>query len=159
MPRSLLLNNAILMLCCSIYLGTGVTLVFFQLPLEPMLTPDSYYLVFVKPVQLATQFFTWMTVVMLVTGFIMLLSEWFNGIRWVPLVVLAAVIASTALTILLIFDLNARLAERVTDPDELKALLRTWSGYNRIRASLWAVQWLAMMVWFYRLAQQARADR
>ena len=58
MPRSLLLNNAILMLCCSIYLGTGVTLVFFQLPLEPLLTPDSYYLVFVKPVQLATQFFT-----------------------------------------------------------------------------------------------------
>lgn len=159
MPRSLLLNNAILMLCCSIYLGTGVTLVFFQLPLEPMLTPDSYYLVFVKPVQLATQFFTWMTVVMLVTGVIMLLGEWFSGIRWVPVVVLAGVIASTALTILLIFDLNARLAEGVTDPDELKALLRTWSGYNRIRASLWAVQWLAMMVWFYRLAQQARADR
>ena len=159
MPRSLLLNNAILMLCCSIYLGTGVTLVFFQLPLEPLLTPDSYYLVFVKPVQLATQFFTWMTVVMLVTGFIMLLSEWFNGIRWVPLVVLAAVIASTALTVLLIFDLNARLAEGVTDPAELKVLLGTWSDYNRIRAALWAVQWLAMMVWFYRLAQQARADR
>ena len=159
MPRSLLLNNAILMLCCSIYLGTGVTLVFFQLPLEPMLTPDSYYLVFVKPVQLATQFFTWMTVVMLVTGFIMLLGEWFSGIRWVPLVVLAAVIASTALTILLIFDLNARLAEGVTDPAELKVLLGTWSDYNRIRAALWAVQWLAMMVWFYRLAQQARADR
>lgn len=159
MPRSLLLNNAILMLCCSIYLGTGVTLVFFQLPLEPLLTPDSYYLVFVKPVQLATQFFTWMTVVMLVTGFIMLLSEWFNGIRWVPLVVLGAVIASTALTILLIFDLNARLAEGVTDPAELKVLLGTWSDYNRIRAALWAVAWLAMMVWFYRLAQQARADR
>ena len=159
MPRSLLLNNAILMLCCSIYLGTGVTLVFFQLPLEPLLTPDSYYLVFVKPVQLATQFFTWMTVVMLVTGFIMLLGEWFNGIRWVPLVVLGAVIASTALTILLIFDLNARLAEGVTDPAELKVLLGTWSDYNRIRAALWAVQWLAMMVWFYRLAQQARADR
>ena len=159
MPRSLLLNNAILMLCCSIYLGTGVTLVFFQLPLEPLLTPDSYYLVFVKPVQLATQFFTWMTVVMLVTGFIMLLSEWFNGIRWVPLVVLAAVIASTALTILLIFDLNRELANGVSDPARLKALLHTWSGYNRIRAALWAVQWLAMMVWFYRLAQQARADR
>ena len=159
MPRSLLLNNAILMLCCSIYLGTGVTLVFFQLPLEPLLTPDSYYLVFVKPVQLATQFFTWMTVVMLVTGFIMLIGEWFSGIRWVPLVVLAAVIASTALTILLIFDLNARLAEGVTDPAELKVLLGTWSDYNRIRAALWAVAWLAMMVWFYRLAQQARADR
>ena len=159
MPRSLLLNNAILMLCCSIYLGTGVTLVFFQLPLEPLLTPDSYYLVFVKPVQLATQFFTWMTVVMLVTGFIMLIGDWFSGIRWVPLVVLAAVIASTALTILLIFDLNRELANGVSDPARLKALLHTWSGYNRIRAALWAVQWLAMMVWFYRLAQQARADR
>jgi Na+-driven multidrug efflux pump len=159
MPRLLLLNNTILMLCTSIYLGTGVTLVFFQLPLEPLLTPDSYYMVFVKPVQLATQFFTWMTIVMLVTGLIMLVSEWFSGIRWVPVVVLGGVIASTTLTIGWIFDLNARLAEGVTDPGELKTLLHTWSGYNRIRASLWAVQWLAMMCWFYRLAQQARADR
>ena len=159
MPRSLLFNNAILMLCCSIYLGTGVTLVFFQLPLEPVLTPDSYYLVFVKPVQLATQFFTWMTVVMLVTGLIMLVGEWFSGIRWVPVVVLAAVIASTALTVLAIFDLNRELAAGVSDPVRLKALLHTWSGYNRVRAALWAVAWLAMMVWFYRLAQQARADR
>ena len=34
MPRLLLLNHVILLLCCSIYLGTGVSLAFFQLPLE-----------------------------------------------------------------------------------------------------------------------------
>lgn len=159
MPRSLLLNNAILMLCCSIYLGTGVTLVFFQLPLEPVLTPDNYYLVFVKPVQLATQFFTWMTGVMMATGFFMLIGEWFSGIRWVPVIVLTAVIAATALTVFAIFDLNRELAAGVSDPDRLKVLLHTWCDYNRIRAALWSVQWLAMAYWFYRLAQQARADR
>src|SRR5215213_5134356 len=110
MPRALLLNHVVLFLCCSIYLGTGVSLVFFQFPLEPKLTPDNYYLIFVEPVANATQFFTWMSIVMLVTALIMLVTEWFTGIRWVPVVVLLALIASTALTILVIFDYNRELA-------------------------------------------------
>ncbi len=63
MPRLLLLNNAILMACCSIYLGTGISLVFFQFPVEPFLTPDNYDLIFVGSVQRATDFFTSMIVV------------------------------------------------------------------------------------------------
>ena len=53
-PRALLINHAILFLCCSIYLGTGFSLVFFQFPLEPRLTPDNYARVFVEPVARAT---------------------------------------------------------------------------------------------------------
>src|SRR4051812_31234879 len=94
MPRVLLLNHVILFLCCSIYIGTGVSLVFFQFPLEPRLTPDNYYLIFVEPVTNATRFFTVMTIVMLATGAVMLLTEWFTGIRWVPALVLLALIAS-----------------------------------------------------------------
>ena len=159
MPRSLLLNNAILMLCCSIYLGTGVSLVFFQLPIEPQLDPGNFHLVFSTPVHLATQFFTWMTAVMLVNGAIMLLGEWFSGIRWVPVIVLLAVIAATALTILCIFDINAQLEAGVSDPTQFKRLLHDWVRYNQIRSGIWAVEWLAMMVWFYRLASDARSDR
>ena len=84
MPRLLLLNHVILLLCASIYLGTGVSLAFFQLPLEPKLTVDNYYLLFVEPVTAATHFFTYMTILMLICGVIMLATEWLSGLRWVP---------------------------------------------------------------------------
>ena len=79
MPRLLLLNHVVLLLCCSMYLGTGGSLVLFQFPVEPLLTPDNYALIFVDPVTRATHFFTWMTIVMLITAVIMLATEWLSG--------------------------------------------------------------------------------
>lgn len=159
MPRSLLLNHALLFLCCSIYLGTGVTLVFFQLPLEPLLTPDNYAMIFVKPVENATSFFTYMTIVMLITGAVMLFSEWFSGIRWVPVVVVLGVIAATAVEVIVIFPLNRELTEGIADPARVRIVFHEWAALNRIRAAIWALQWAAMMYWFGRLAYEARSDR
>jgi len=159
MPRILLLNNAILMLCCSIYLGTGVSLVFFQFPIEPLLTPDNYALIFVDPVQRATQFFTWMTLVMLVTVLIMLVTEWFSGLRWIAIVVLLALILSTLLTTQYIFVHNAALALGITDPEILANTFEKWANLNRIRVSLWAIEWASMMFYFIALGYRARADR
>jgi hypothetical protein len=79
MPRLLLLNDVLLLLCCSIYLGTGFSLVFFQFPLESQLTVANYQLIFVAPV--TADFFTYMTVVMLICGAIMLATEWLSGLR------------------------------------------------------------------------------
>lgn len=159
MPRLLWLNNAVLFLCCSIYLGTGVSLVFFQLPIEPQLTVDNYYLLFVEPVQNATEFFTYMTILMLITGLIMLATEWFSGLKWPPIIVLLGAVGATAVTIVLIFPLNRELTAGVTDNARLAAVFGEWADYNRLRASLWLVQWLAMMYYFYALARKGRADR
>lgn len=159
MPRLLALNNAVLFLCCSIYLGTGVSLIFFQFPVEPQLTPDNYYLIFVDPVRRATEFFTLMTLVMLATGALMLATEWFSGMRWVPVLVLGALIASTLLTLYGIFPHNKALAAGIYDPRQLAETFAAWANLNRIRVSLWCVQWTAMMIYFYNLAVQARADR
>ncbi len=151
MPRLLLFNNAILMLCCSIYLGTGVSLVFFQFPVEPHLTPDNYALIFVGPVQRATEFFTYMTIVMLITGVIMLVTEWFSGLRWAPVIVLLALIASTLLTTQFIFVYNRELAAGIDDPARLAEVFSSWATLNRIRVSLWCVEWLAIMGYFFML--------
>ena len=159
MPRLLLLNNVFLLMCASIYLGTGASLVFFQLPLEPKLTVANYYLMFVEPTERATQFFTYMTILMLISGTIMLVTEWFTGIRWVPVAVLLAVIAATLLTEFYIFPLNKELGAHVTDAARLKVVFAEWTRLNRIRAAIWAVEWAAMAYWFYRMALQARSDR
>jgi hypothetical protein len=159
MPRPLLLNHVILLLCCSIYLGTGASLVLFQLPLEPKLTIANYHLIFVEPVTAATHFFTYMTIVMLICAVIMLATEWLSGLRWVPVVVLLGIILATLLTVLVIIPLNNELAAGVTDPARLKAVFHEWARLNRICLALWIIQWAAMAYWFYRMALQARADR
>lgn len=159
MPRLLLLNDVLLLLCCSIYLGTGFSLVFFQFPLEPQLTVANYQLIFVAPVTAATRFFTYMTIVMLICGVIMLATEWLSGLRWVPVVVLVAIVVATALTVWVIIPLNNELAAGVTDAARLKTVFREWADLNRVRFALWVIQWAAMAYWFYRLALKARADR
>ncbi|MCB8883074.1 hypothetical protein ACELLULO517_22690 [Acidisoma cellulosilytica] len=159
MPRLLLLNNVLLLLCCSIYLGTGFSLVFFQLPIEPHLTVDNYQFIFVGPVTAATRFFTYMTIVMLLCGVIMLATEWLSGLRWVPVVTLAGIIATTVLTVSVILPLNGLLAQGITDPAKLKSIFHEWANLNRLRFVLWVVQWCAMSYWFYRLAWLARADQ
>jgi len=159
MPRLLLLNHVLLLLCCSIYVGTGLSLVFFQLPFEPQLTVANYYPIFVAPMTAATHFFTYMTIVMLICAVIMLATEWLSGLRWPPLVVLLAVIAATLLTIFFIIPLNNKLAAGVADPAELKAIFHRWAVLNRIRFALWIIQWAAVAYWFYSVALQARANR
>lgn len=159
MPKTLLLNNMFLFLCCSIYLGTGVSLVFFQLPVEPQITTENYRLFFIEPLRLATVFLTWMTVLMLISGTVMAITEWWTGIRWVPLVVLVLIIAATLLTQYGIFPYNDRMRAGVTDPAELDAIVHRWAHLCRVRAAIWAVQWLAMAYWFSALALKARADR
>lgn len=159
MPRLLVLNHIILLLCCSIYIGTGVSLVFFQFPLEPKLTVDNYYMIFVEPVTAATHFFTYMTILMLICAVIMLATEWFSGIRWVPVIVLLAIIVATLLTTQVIIPLNTELAGHVADPARLKTVFHEWANLNRVRVALWFVQWFAMAYWFYRMALEARKDR
>jgi hypothetical protein len=159
MPRLLLLNHVVLLLCASIYLGSGIFLGFFLLPLEPKVTVDNYYLLFVEPVAAATQFFTYMTILMLICGVIMLATEWLSGLRWPPAVLLLGVIAATVLTETILFPINAKLGAHVTDPATLKTLFHQWANLNRVRISLWVIQWVAMAYWFYRMAWQARADR
>src|SRR5258708_4501022 len=158
MPRLLLFNHVLLLLCCSIYLGTGVSLVFFQLPLEPQLTVDNYDMIFV-PVTAATQFFICMTIVILICATIMLATEWLSGLRWVPVVVLFGIVLATLLTIYMINPLHRELAAHVANPERLKTAFHEWANLNRVRVLLWAIQWTAMAYWFYRLTQQARADK
>jgi hypothetical protein len=154
--RLLMLNHVVLLLCASMYVGTGGSLVLFSFPLAPQLTPDNYYLQFVPQVQAATEFFTTMTKVMLVTGVVMLWSEWRQPTRWVPIVVLLGVVVATGLTLQWIFPLNAAMAGHITDATELHRVLDRWMQLNRLRVGLWCVQWSALAWFFARWAGRGR---
>ena len=151
MTRLLLgFNHAFLFLCVSMYLGTGGSLVLFTFPIAPELDVDNYYLQFVPQVSAATEFFTTMTKLMLVAGVVMLVSEWKRGVKWVPIVVLAAVVAATVLTVQKILPINQEMAAGIRDGARLRLVLGEWMDLNRIRVALWCVQWAAMMAYFGR---------
>ncbi|WP_224366105.1 hypothetical protein [Hyalangium versicolor] len=150
MRRTLLhtLNACLLFLCTSMYLGTGWSLVLFSFPIAPQLTVDNYYLQFVPQVTAATRFFTWMTLVMLVSAVVLFLFERKSPLRWYPIAIFLAVVAATLLTRFLIFRYNAEMASGIRDPERLREVLSAWMTTNRIRVGLWTVQWLAMMGYF-----------
>lgn len=155
-PSLRALNHSLLFLCVSMYLGTGWSLILFSFPVVPQLTVENYYLQFVPHVQAATRFFTYMTMAMIVFAGVMVVTEWKTGFRWVPITVLAAVLAATGLTVRWILPLNAIMAAGITDPAVLADTLRPWLALNRLRVALWSVQWVAMMVYF---GAQLRHDR
>jgi hypothetical protein len=148
--RLLIANHVLLFLCASMYLGTGGSLVLFSFPVAPQLTPQTYWLQFVPQVTAATAFFTTMTKVMLATAAVMLAAEWRQRTRWVPIVVLAGVVAATWLTLQAIFPLNAEMAGHIQDPARLQAVLAEWMHLNRIRVGIWIVQWAALAWYFAR---------
>jgi hypothetical protein len=156
-PTLRALNHSLLFLCVSMYFGTGWSLILFSFPVVPQLTVENYYLQFVPQVQAATRFFTYMTMGMIVFAGVMVVSEWKTGFRWVPITVLAAVLAATGLTVRWILPLNAVMAAGITDPAVLADALRPWLALNRLRVALWSVQWVAMMVYF--AAQFRRLQR
>lgn len=154
--RLLTLNHALLFLCASMYLGTGWSLILFSFPMAPQLTPDNYYLQFVPQVTAATKFFRYMTIVMMVCAAMMIWSEWKTAQRWVPIVVMIAILAVTGLTIWAIFPVNDEMAGRIADADRLRVVLENWMTLNKVRVSIWTVQWACMMYWFYHWAVRGK---
>lgn len=142
------IDAALMLLFASIYLGTGWSLVLFSFPIAPRLTPETYKLPFIEPVQHATAYFTWMTIAMLATAVVLIVGEAGGDYLWVPIVYLAGVIAATALTMLFIFPYNKELKAGVTDPARLRELLGKWMRLNVVRVLLWTVQWVAITLYF-----------
>ncbi len=142
-----------LLLCTSMYLGTGWSLVLFSFPIAGTLRTDNYYTHFVPQVEAATRFFTVMTGLMLVAGTVLLVMEWSTPYRWVPIVVLGGVVAATFLTMRYILPYNRQMKAGITDEAVLQRTLSRWMALNRVRVGLWTVQWAAMAMWFAAAAR------
>jgi len=155
----LILNNSVLFLCASMYLGTGWSLLLFSFPIAPQLTVNNYYMQIVPQVTLATQFFTYMTTLMIILAVVMLIAEWKSALRWVPIIVLAGILVATGLTIVVILPLNDLMSKGITDPVQLKSILNEWIFLNKIRVGLWTIQWLSMMVYFAYYVYIAGAEQ
>lgn len=143
-----LIDGVVLATCAGVYLGTGVTLYWFLMPIASKLTPATYQAPFVEPIIRATRAFTIMTCVML-AGAAGLIALELGTARWIaPAVYLAATLAATVVTTRIIFPVNARMRAGIDDQDDLQRTIAHWRGVNGIRFRLWIVEWLAIMAWW-----------
>jgi hypothetical protein len=141
-------NNALLFFGASFYMGTGWSTWIFQFPVIPKLTTTDYYNHFIPQIAYATDFFTVLVSVMVLTGVIMILGEWNTKFRWVPIVVVACVVGATCLTLFVIFPVNDILRGGITDPKQLTEVMDKWVALTRIRVYIWSVEWLSMTYYF-----------
>ena len=153
----LLVSHGLLLLSASMYLGTGGSIAFFQIPSFGEFTVDNYAAYIVEPVARATQFFTVMTMVMYVAAVIMLVAERRSPMRWIPAAVLVLLTGSTLVTIYLIFPYNQEMRDGITDPARLHVVLQDWIRVNWFRFSLWWAMWGCLGVYYsIRLRQALR---
>ena len=103
-------NAALLLACCSIYLGTGWSMGLFTFPIKPLLTVNNYYLEYVPEIANATLYLTAMTKLMYATLALMIYTEWRTPYRWFPFLVVVSVTAATLLTVYGIFPYNRLMA-------------------------------------------------
>jgi hypothetical protein len=151
MNKLLSINKVILFACTSMYFGTGWSLILFSFPIASELTPDNYYMQFVPQVQAATKFFTYMTMVMMVSSIVFAIGEWKTNVKWYGIIIFVLVVLATALTIYFIFEYNQQMEDGITDPLVLQDVLKKWTFLNTIRVSIWTVQWLTMAVYFFQI--------
>lgn len=149
MKRKLyLLNNALLFAGASIYFGTGWSTAIFQFPLLSELTPDNYYLHFIPQIDSATNFFTFLVTLMVITAVVMAVGEWKTRYRWVPITMLLVVVGATCLTIFVVFPVNAVLREGISDQNQLLEVIERWIFLTKIRVGIWSLEWILMMFYF-----------
>ncbi|SEL60761.1 hypothetical protein [Rhodococcus maanshanensis] len=120
MPRSLLWSHLLLLLCASLLMGAGLTAALSDEATGPRPLPDGWFLA--------------LSLIALLTGLLMMGTEWLSGLGWPPRVAVVAGLAATAIAY-------------KTD------------SLSSVAVVLWFVQWAAVAYWFYRLAFDARADR
>ncbi|QRR01483.1 DUF1772 domain-containing protein [Dyadobacter sandarakinus] len=140
--------KGLLFAACSMYFGTGWSLVLFSFPIAKSLTPDNYYLQFVPQVTAATHFFTYMTMVMIACYGIFIIEKWRSREKWVPITGLICILASTFLTMKFIFPYNEKMSSGIKEINELQIVLNDWIDLNILRVAIWTVQWLVVMFYF-----------
>jgi hypothetical protein len=146
--------GGVLLLCASIYLGMGFTLVFLQFPGALATTrAENFPERFGDPVRRAVAFFSVVSLIMIAGGSWLTAREWDStGRRWLPLLYVLLTVAATAFTVIAILPVNRALYRDVPDQARFCALLGRWIRLNVIRYGFWILEWLAIAAWFLWIA-------
>lgn len=146
--------GAVLLLCASIYLGMGFSLVALQFPGALATTRAQDFAVrFGDPVRRAVAFFSVVSTVMVAGGSWLTVREWDQDGRWtLPLAFTVLTVLATAFTVVFILPVNRALYRPIADERAFSRLLGRWIRLNVVRYVFWVLEWLAITGWLVWVA-------
>jgi len=149
MKEVLLLANVVYFLFgATMYMGTMWVLRFFLYPTWTALTPENVYEHFGVPTLLATKFFTIVVPPMFLSGVVLVVSEWDDGLMWLGVVCFLGIVVLTYVGQALIIPVNKKIrGGEYEGPSGLTQLLTRWMQLNNIRFVVSTITWAAV-VWY-----------
>lgn len=149
MRSALLLANAVYFLFgATMYVGTMWVLRLFLYPTWTALSPDNVMQHFGVPTIRATRFFTVVVPPMFLSGVILVVTEWGEGLLWLTVVCLLGIVLLTYVGQQLIIPVNKRIRGGHYDGEsELRGLLGRWMRLNDIRFWGSTVTWAAIVAY------------
>lgn len=149
------LNNAYIFFCSSVYLGMFWSLHFFWFPHYPhTLTINNYYDAIIPQTTTATKYFFVTIPIMSVALIIMLISEWKNKLKWVPIAWIPGLLVPVIVQQKYIEAINDKFKAGITDPVQLQQLLQQWMYLNNVRWVILSIMWGITMYYFIAKAKQ-----
>ncbi|MEU6546371.1 anthrone oxygenase family protein [Streptomyces sp. NPDC046859] len=147
--NTLLLVNALYFLFgATMYMGTMWVLRLFLYPTWRALTPDNVDVHFGVPTRLATRFFTVVVPLMLISGIVLVWSEWGSWYVVLATVCMVGIALITWFGQGIIVPVNKRIqGGRFDGQAGLTRLLVRWMRLNDIRFVFATVTWAAI-VWY-----------
>ena len=112
------------------------------------MTPEALAVHFMVPVNAATAFFTYVVPLMLLTGAILIYSEWTTKQRTICILSYAALLLMMVVGYFLIAPVNESIAGANLDPLELEEQLKSWMLFNDIRCVIMTAMWLIIVYYF-----------
>ena len=150
--KLLALNHTYYFWGTSVYVGLLWSLHFIFYPSWESMTPEALPEHFMVPVNAATDFFTYVVPVMLLTGAILIYTEWKTEQRWISVLSYVALLVMMMVGYFLIAPVNESIASGIAnanlDPEILEHQLKSWMLYNDIRGVIMTSMWLIIVYYF-----------
>ncbi len=136
----------------SIYVGLLWSLHFVFYPSWTSINTESVEAHFLVPVNAATDFFTIVVPGMLLTGLIMVYTEWKTKQRWTALLAYGCLLVMMLVGYFLIRPVNESIAESIAagtlQTDSLSNQLSDWMCYNDLRGVIMTTMWLIILFYY-----------
>ena len=134
----------------TIYVGLMWSLHFFWFPSWQQVAASEFRSHFESPVREATQFFTYLVPVQLLSLGIFAWIEFKGKYRWLTLLSFIIMSATHTFAVILIFPINRALSAVGTPDAEIRSGLQQWMMYNDIRGILATTVWTLLLVYLIK---------
>jgi len=142
----LLLNALFFLFGATLYMGTMWVLKFFLYPTWRGLTPETEPVHFGIPTLAATRFFTVVVPLMMLSGVVLVVSEWGTPQVWFAWLCVAGILYLTFIGQAIIIPINKKIrGGEFADVTEMRALLVRWMWLNDLRFYGSTVLWLVVV--------------